>query len=158
MCTNALCHAQTRFVRYNHPGKLLETRTGRCGEWANCFTLCCRAMGYDARYIYDITDHVWTEVFSETLGRWLHCDPCENRVDAPLIYEAGWGKKLSYLFAFSNEEVVDVAQRYTNKWEDMLVHRNRVSENWLREVVAAMDQQQVLQSGSDAYRREVRSP
>ena len=62
-----MCNGYTRFVRYNDPGKLLQTRTGRCGEWANCFTLCCRAMGYDARYVYDVTDHVWTEVYSETL-------------------------------------------------------------------------------------------
>jgi peptide-N4-(N-acetyl-beta-glucosaminyl)asparagine amidase len=30
-----LCFTVTRFPRYNHPGKLLETRGGRCGEWAN---------------------------------------------------------------------------------------------------------------------------
>nr|CAD7199447.1 unnamed protein product [Timema douglasi] len=57
-----VCTATTRFHRYNDAGKLLETKCGRCGEWANCFTLLCRAMGWDARFIVDEGDHVWTEV------------------------------------------------------------------------------------------------
>ena len=55
------CGRITRFPRYNHAGKLLETRRGRCGEWAQAFILCCRALKYDARYVLDWNDHVWTE-------------------------------------------------------------------------------------------------
>ncbi|XP_045625192.2 peptide-N(4)-(N-acetyl-beta-glucosaminyl)asparagine amidase isoform X1 [Procambarus clarkii] len=125
------CGTVDRFVRYNHPSKLLETRQGRCGEWANCFTLLCRTLGMDARYVHDYTDHVWTEVYSQSQGRWLHADCCENKLDNPLMYEHGWGKKLTYIFAFSKDEVVDVTWRYTTKQNEVLKRRNDCRETWL---------------------------
>ncbi|CAK4749439.1 unnamed protein product [Aphanomyces euteiches] len=137
------CRALTRFPRYNDPTKLLETRTGRCGEWANCFTLCCRALGYEARYVHDFTDHVWTEVYSPHHERWLHCDPCEDQMDCPLTYEVGWGKKLTYIFATSCEELVDVARRYTRDFDSLLDRRTLAREDWLQRTIREINMTKV---------------
>ncbi|KAJ8335198.1 hypothetical protein SKAU_G00408370 [Synaphobranchus kaupii] len=147
------CQNSTRFPRYNNPEKLLETRRGRCGEWANCFTLCCRAVGLEARYIWDSTDHVWTEVYSQSQKRWLHCDPCENVCDKPLLYEIGWRKKLSYVLAFSREQVVDVTWRYSCKHEEVLTRRTQVQEPWLRETISGLNS--VRQQSLSAERKKV---
>jgi peptide-N4-(N-acetyl-beta-glucosaminyl)asparagine amidase len=130
----------TRFPRYNDPSKLLETRQGRCGEWANCFTLICRALGYEARHVHDWTDHVWTEIYSDSLKRWVHLDSCEAALDVPLIYEQGWGKKLTYCIAFARDNVRDVTERYTKKYNEVLTRRTEFPEEQLRRVMVALDE------------------
>ncbi|KAF5750481.1 hypothetical protein HS088_TW03G00818 [Tripterygium wilfordii] len=132
------CSRITRFPRYNDPLKLVETRRGRCGEWANCFTLYCRAFNYESRLILDFTDHVWTECFSEYLGRWMHLDPCESVYDKPLLYEKGWNKKLNYVIAIAKDGVYDVTKRYTRKWPEVLSRRNITTEYALSAALANM--------------------
>mmetsp|Transcript_10953 Transcript_10953/g.18318 ORF Transcript_10953/g.18318 Transcript_10953/m.18318 type:complete len:104 (-) Transcript_10953:378-689(-) len=75
------CGEEARFPRYNDPIKLLETRTGRCGEWANAFSCICVGLGHETRRVLDWTDHVWTEVYVHDLGRWVHLDSCEPIMD-----------------------------------------------------------------------------
>ncbi|XP_047943261.1 peptide-N(4)-(N-acetyl-beta-glucosaminyl)asparagine amidase [Salvia hispanica] len=134
------CSSVTRFPRYNDPIKLLETRKGRCGEWANCFTLYCRAFGYETRlhnnYSLRLTDHVWTECFSPYLGRWMHLDPCEGIYDNPLLYEKGWGKKLNYVFALARDGVYDVTKRYTKNWHEVLSRRVMTTEPALASIIS----------------------
>src|SRR5690606_27499008 len=44
------CGNLCRFPRYNNPQKLSETKTGRCGEWANLFGCILRIFGYEVRF------------------------------------------------------------------------------------------------------------
>ena len=136
------CGAHTRFPRYNDPVKLLSWRKGRCGEWSNAFALLCTALGFDTRHVHDWTDHVWVEVWSPAQVKWLHVDPCENAVDAPLTYESGWGKKLNWIIAISPRHIVDVTWRYTTDWAGVSSRRRAVPEAWLAPYIAAASRTQ----------------
>ena len=111
------CGVTTRFPRYNDPRTLLSPlgRRGRCGEFANAFACLLRSVGFEVRYVLDFTDHVWCEFYSDAQDRWVHVDPCEAKVDGCGIYEKGWGKKLSYIFAASRDEICEVTGKYSRK-------------------------------------------
>ena len=62
-----------------------------------------QSLGFEVRHVTDWTDHVWVEVYSESQQRWIICDG--GKCDDFLLYEQGWGKKLTYIVAFSKDEV-----------------------------------------------------
>ena len=129
------CNNVSEFHRYNDIEKLLVTRSGRCGEFANCFTFLCRCLGYDARYVYSTSDHVWTEVYSHSKNRWIHVDPSENVFDSPLMYEHGWKRELNYVIAFSLDDVQDVSWRYSNQHQGILKRRQLCNEKELIQTI-----------------------
>ncbi|KAL6429024.1 hypothetical protein ACFW04_008076 [Cataglyphis niger] len=150
------CNITVEFPRYSHPEPLLTLRRGRCGEWANVFTLLCRSLGYDARFIYDETDHVWTEIWSASSKKWIHLDPCENVIDKPLMYEKGWKKKLTYVIAYSKDEVQDVTWRYTQDQEAVMKRRKICTEESLIQFLRSLtDQRQNSPNYSSARKKYV---
>lgn len=136
MCSK--CNVITEFPRYNDIEKLLVTRSGRCGEFANVFTFLCRCLKYDARYIYCTSDHVWTEVYYHSKKRFVHIDPSENVFDSPLMYEHGWKRKLEYVIAFARDDVQDVSWRYSNQHDEIKRRRNECSEADLMTTIVAL--------------------
>lgn len=135
LCNLNNCNTVTEFHRYNDIEKLLVTKSGRCGEFANCFTFLCRCLGYDARYVYSTSDHVWTEVYNHSKRRWIHVDPSENVFDSPLMYEHGWKRTLDYVIAFSRDDLNDVTWRYSNQHKELPKRRNLCTE---QELISAL--------------------
>ena len=134
------CGAMTRWPRYNWVPKLLETRKGRCGEFALTFAVMLQTLGYDARVVIDFADHIWCEFWSDEKNRYVHVDPCEGIVDKPLVYEEGWKKHYLWVIALGINQCQLVTQKYSRKMAEHARERNSmVSDELLDKYISFED-------------------
>jgi hypothetical protein len=126
LCGNAECAKTSRFARFNSVLQMLRTRRGRCGEYSVLVMRMLLLLGYQARWTVDWADHVWAEVLIS--GRWVHVDPCEAAVDEPLIYQ-DWGKKQTYIVAYSFTDAEDVTTKYTTDYDGIIERRSKDGES-----------------------------
>lgn len=110
-------HSRVKFnkgsiKRHEDPIDIIEYGQGKCREFSILFTALCLANSYKARLILDMSDHAWTEVWSDDSGKWIHVDPSEKKMNDPEMYERDWKKDLKEVYAFDNGVIEDVTKSY----------------------------------------------
>jgi len=134
------------YSRFHGPMALFETKAnrkslmGQCEEFSRAGHALLASLGYEARYVLDFTDHVWVEVRipKGPNGKWVHADPSEGVMDSPLMYETGWGKQLTMIFAFTPWSVEHVTAKYTADYAATVARRG-IPDDRLNAVVEAVN-------------------
>lgn len=134
------------YSRFHGPLALFDTKNnrkavmGQCEEFSRAGHALLALLGYETRYVLDFTDHVWIEVRipKGPKGEWIHADPSEGVMDQPLMYETGWGKQLTMIFAFTPWTVEHVTSRYTKDYAATVIRRG-IADERLNSVVDAVN-------------------
>ncbi|MBN1297942.1 hypothetical protein JXA80_14285 [bacterium] len=100
--------------RPHQPVRIYTLHMGRCGEWQDYTSAASRACLIPCQNVEAISeDHVWNEFWHL---RWIHWEPVngDGYIDNPLVYENGWGKVFSGVFAVDGDGFIyDVIDTYS---------------------------------------------
>ena len=91
------------------------------------------------RFVDNFEDHVWNEFYSINQKRWIHVDSCENAFDKPLLYEQGWGRKMTFIIGYSIEGIKDITSRYVKDWNIILERRSKREVDKLEELLEGIN-------------------
>lgn len=75
-------------------------------------------------------------------------------MDRPLLYEKGWKKKLSYVIAYSRDEIQDVTWRYTRDQSSVMKRRGLSTEDMLAELIWRLNEERQSSPGYSQVRKK----
>lgn len=94
--------------------EILFYKFGSCREYTVIFEKLARLNEIKVREVRNPgEDHRWAEIWID--NRWIHVDPSNGYYDKPNVYENGWEKEISYVYAIAeNGSWKDITTKYTD--------------------------------------------
>lgn len=98
--------------RPHQPVRIYKKHMGRCGEYADYTAAASRTALIPCTSILSVsTDHTWNEFWEDG---WVQWEPVNGYIDAPLVYENGWGKVFGTVFEIRSDGfLTSVTDRYS---------------------------------------------
>ncbi len=127
-CSN--CKLQVVFPRYGLIEEIADYRIGRCSEWSMLFGAILNSLSIETRLVHDFLDHCWNESLIDE--KWVHIDSTLDypiSFNNPYYYEKNWKKNYSFVLAFSDTTVEDVAYSYSKEWDNIQKRRSKQKLN-----------------------------
>jgi len=131
------CYACTRKPININIDYILKNKEGGNPQFCIVFAAILRLLGYGFRFVSNLSlDYCWLEIWDPINCIYIHVDPCQDAINAPLLYECGWGKGITWVCAVGEYECVDVTTKYTSNILSVLeLRQNSLDETIFQQMV-----------------------
>jgi hypothetical protein len=127
--------------RPHQPVRIYRKHFGRCGEYADYSAAAARIALIPCTSILSMsTDHTWNEFWEDG---WVQWEPVNGYINAPLVYENGWGKVFGTVFDIRSDGYLSsVTDRYSEGISTLniqVVDQNDVPVDGARVILAIFE-------------------